>query len=376
MRQTFAIAFYCRDSKADKKGFSHIEVSITLNGKRQFLNLPMKVKPKEFNTNRQPSYIQDYVSAQRVRINEILTELTYARQPLTLANIKQYLQTGGYKSYTVLDLVTDYLKLCSARNVALEHQVKYQRTANYLQQFVAPDSECNLITPEVIAKTEAFIRKTYAPATACGYLTKLKAIIRFGVDNNHIQVNPCQNLKVTKPKGKIDMLSVEDLNNIIAHDFSYCERLERVRDLFVLSCGSGLAYCDLSTITPNDFKVVDGYLTISKERQKTKTGFCSVLLPTAKDVAVKYHYNIKQICLSNQKMNSYLKEIADICKVTSVPSLHFHLGRHRYAQSLLDAGVDINILQAAGGWSSSKIILSHYARVKPTTVVDKISKAL
>lgn len=375
-RATFSFQFYVRESKTNSKGYAHIELGISLNGRRQFINLPMSVTPKEFNSQKRPAYIDDYISGMRVRINEILSQMVLQREPLTLENLKSYIRTGGVKSYTVNDLTTDYMKTCVARDMEPQLVSKYRRTCQYLKDEVGPASETTAITQQAIARIESIIRKNYAPATACGYLTKLKSIIRFGIDNNRLQINPCQNLKIGKPKTKPEILSVTDFNSIKSKDFSFCPRVEKVRDLFLFACGSGLAYIDVSNLQPQDFKEVDGTLCVTKTRHKTGVEFCSVLLPWAAEIARKYDYNLKDVCISNQKLNLYCKEIQAVCGVNSVKSLHFHLARHFYAQTLLDAGVDIHVLQKAGGWSNSKIIFQHYARLKDATVVENIIEKL
>lgn len=373
MRNTFQISFYCRESKADRNGLSHIEIGITLNGKRCFLNLPMKVKPDEFNAKKRPQYIEDYVASMRLRINQILTELACNGEPLTLGTIKEYLRTGGIKSYTVDNLITDFMKMVNAKPIADEHKNKYRTICQLVAKHAK--SEVSSITAEVIGLCENELRSKYSAATACGYLTKLKALIRYAMDNGKLAINPTQNIKIVKPKPVIEQISDSDLKMLITHDFSYCKRLEKVRDAFVFACGSGLAYVDMAALTATNFKMVDGYLCCVGNRHKTGVPYCSVLLDHAKDVAVKYHYNLSPLQLSNQKMNAYLKEISDLCG-TSIP-LHYHLGRHRYAQSLLNNGVKVEVLQRAGGWTSSSIIFRHYGHIQDATVVKEITtKAL
>lgn len=368
MRNTFNVSFYVRESKADRNGLSHIEIGITLNGKRCFLNLPMKVKPDEFNTKKRPQYIEDYVASMRLRINQILTELACNGEPLTLGTIKEYLRTGGVKSYTVDSLVTDFMKMINARPIADEHKHKYRSICRLVAKYA--NSEVSSITSEVITKIENVIRKTYAPATACGYLTKLKALIKYAMDNGKLSVNPCQGLKISKPKPDIKMITDEDLEKLINHTFEN-KSLERVRDAFVFGCGSGLAYVDMAALTPSNFKVIDGYLCIVGKRHKTGMPFCSPLLEYAKDVVVKYNYDLTPLQISNQKINEYLKTVSDICG-TSIP-LHFHLSRHKFAQTLLNKGVKVEVLQRAGGWANSNIIFRHYAKIQDKTIVNEFA---
>ena len=109
------------------------------------------------------------------------------------------------------------------------------------------------------------------------------------------------------------------------------ERLEQVRDVFIFSCFSGLAYVDVANLKEDNIrKSFDGNLWIVTKRQKTNTDECSF-----------YGYSLKMIrkstkgklpdgkvlpIISNQKLNAYLKEIADVCGIKK--NLTFHLARH------------------------------------------------
>lgn len=143
------------------------------------------------------------------------------------------------------------------------------------------------------------------------------------------------------------------------------ERLNNVRDLFVFQCYTGLAFIDMSTLTREDIKVeADGKEWIVKERMKTGVPSFIPLMEVAKEILVKYDYVLP--VLSNQKYNSYLKEIQDICHITK--NLHSHLARHTCGTLLLNAGVDILTVSKILGHSTSKVTESVYVKVLPETI--------
>ena len=111
MRNTTNFKFYARESKKDKDGFAHIELSITINQKRCFINLPYLVEPQKFNSKRRPKEYEDYISLMRTRINEILTEMAEHQEPITSSALREYIRTGGFKSYTVQDMFDDFLAI-------------------------------------------------------------------------------------------------------------------------------------------------------------------------------------------------------------------------------------------------------------------------
>lgn len=126
------------------------------------------------------------------------------------------------------------------------------------------------------------------------------------------------------------------------------DRLNVVRDMFVLCCFTGLAYIDIQTLRPDEiYENEEGDFYIKSKRSKTDTGFTIPLLPTAVAIIEKYKDHPKvanKNCvipvLSNQKSNAYLKEIADRCDIKK--NLTTHLARHTFATTVtLNNGVPI-----------------------------------
>jgi integrase len=101
------------------------------------------------------------------------------------------------------------------------------------------------------------------------------------------------------------------------------ERLKLVKDIFIFSCYTGLAYADVQKLKRSEINIgVDGEKWIFTKRQKTDTSSRIPLLPVALEILE--HYQEHPQCkfqdkvlpvLSNRKMNSYLKEIADACGI-------------------------------------------------------------
>ncbi len=126
-------------------------------------------------------------------------------------------------------------------------------------------------------------------------------------------------------------------------------RLEQVKDIFVFACFTGLAYIDVKNLTEKDIRTsFDGKLWVMKKRQKTNTESNILLLDIPKMIIDKYkdkRSNNKVLPVSsNQRMNSYLKEIADLCGIEK--NLTFHLARHTFATTVtLAKGVPIETVR-------------------------------
>ena len=148
------------------------------------------------------------------------------------------------------------------------------------------------------------------------------------------------------------------------------------KDLFVFSCYTGLAYCDVMSLTKENISIgIDGEYWIMTSRKKTNQPVRVPLLSKALEIIEKYKHHPKAIAtgtafpnLTNQKLNSYLKEIADFCGITK--NLTFHLARHTFATTVtLTNGVPIETVSKMLGHSNIRTT-QVYAKVIEKKVSD------
>ena len=183
--------------------------------------------------------------------------------------------------------------------------------------------------------------------TAMKHIKRLRRMVTLAYRMEWIDRDPFVNFKIKiekKERGfltKTELQAVEDLSSSI-------ERLVVVRDLFVFSCYTGISYSDIIELTSkNIVSGIDDNPWIMATRTKTGTPFKIPLLAKAGYLIDKYSEHIRT-CesdnllpkLSNQKLNSYLKEIADLCGIKK--NLTFHMARHTFATTVtLSNGVPI-----------------------------------
>lgn len=175
--------------------------------------------------------------------------------------------------------------------------------------------------------------------TAVKYMGCLKKIIRIGLSYEWIKKDPFIGYKGKLNEVTRSHLNTEELKRLEETEIPN-ERLAVVRDLFVFSCYTGLAYIDVYQLNRKDIHVgIDGEQWIYKARQKTNVSSKIPLLRAAKDILAKYA-NYPECAVSgkllplrsNQKMNAYLKEISIVCKIDK--HLTFHLARHTFATTV------------------------------------------
>ena len=374
MRTTFNIGFVCRKSKVSKSGKAPVEMSIIINGKRTYLVLPRKEDPEIFQkliSSRRMNPLKEYLEQMYQKVLTAQTELLKEGRVVCALTIKDYLQNGCSSGYTVEELFRDYLKIMAKKcgvSLSCESYRRYELVRDSFFRHFGKDRQVSDITNAVVSDFYAELNKKYESTTAAGMMAKLKAFIRFGIDNDKIKVNPFSGIKITKKTKEVEFLTDSEIRIIKEKDFN--GRLDKIRDLFLFQCYTGLAYTDMAHLSKSDYqKNGSGQVYIKKHRQKTGICFLTVLFDDALRIAEKYGYELP--VLSNQKYNSYLKEIRDLCGITK--PLHTHIGRHTAATYLLNRGLPIETVSKIMGHTNIKQT-QHYAKLLDDSVFREFRK--
>ncbi|HKO81334.1 MAG TPA: site-specific integrase [Chitinophagaceae bacterium] len=206
-------------------------------------------------------------------------------------------------------------------------------------------------------------------------IKNLKKVIRDCVDRDWLDKDPFWRYKVKHVDPKIPHLTVEELKALEEKEITI-KRLAIVRDMFLFSCYTGFAYVDVARLTTSHIKTgIDGRKWLIKNRQKTDISERVPVLPPAQKILDRYEYYSRQTggnkllpVPSNQKVNAYLKELADICGITT--KVTFHIARHTFATTVtLDNGVPIDSVSKMLGHRSIKTT-QIYARVSDKKIGD------
>lgn len=365
--------FYCRPSKQDKKGYSPIEVSIIINGNRTFYALPRKEKPCDFAKaveSKRGNDIKDYLDVMRAVINKAMTAIARDGKSLTTQNLKEYLKSGGIKAYTIEMLFDEHYAIIFPTLTTL-NQLKYTRVRDDFYTQIDRDKDVDTISNAVIQSFSTFLSTHYSASTAAHKMAILKRTIKFALANHKMDIDPFNGVKISCPRGKVEYLTTDEVKVIQKKDL-HCVRLEQVRDLFLFQTGSGLSYSDMVGLTKRDIQQDEDTYYIRKNRHKTDIEYTAILLPIAVDVLRKYDWTLPII--SNQKMNSYLKEIQMLCGLEK--SLHSHLARKTYCTYLLNNGVRMDIVSKCAGHSNTRITATIYAHLQTHTILKEVASAI
>lgn len=376
IRNTANVSFYCRESKKNKDGMAPIELSLIINGKRCFVQLPRKEDPAQFKRAlncKKDNDLKDYLRSIRVRLNEIETAFLRDGQALTAEALREYYKTGGYIVYTVGDLFDDYMCILKKRvgiDLTPKTYRKYEIARDKFYKILPPTKPVSEITQAVILDYQTSMNQYYDYVTTNGYCQKVKTIVQFGIDNGKIKVNPFIGIRLRRNEKSVQFLTEEEVATIRTTDF-HNESLNRARDLFVFQAASGLSYTDMAKIVPSDFQQgPDGQYYIHDKRNKTSIFYTAVILPDGVDILKKYGFRLPII--SNQKVNTYLKVIRDLCGIDK--PIFSHVARHTYATRCLNRGIRLEVVAKLLGHSTTRIT-QHYAKLLHKNILSEVQEA-
>ena len=252
------------------------------------------------------------------------------------------------------------------------------------KEYQLSDIALNNLEVNFISKFDAFLKieKGCAQNSAITRLKNLKKIIRIALENDWIKKDPFAYYRFKLEETDPEFLTMDEIKIILAKEFTI-KRVEQVRDVFVFCIFTGLAFSDVKDLSPEHLvKDNKGELWIRKNRQKTKI-MCNIpVLPVAASILDKYK-DVAECTgkllpvLCNQRMNSYLKEIADLCNIRQ--TLTAHTARHTFATTITLANtVPLQDVSVMLGHASTRMT-QHYARVlhpRLKEAMDNVKNAL
>ena len=375
-RNTANISFYCRESKKNRDGLAPIELSLVINSKRCYVQLPRKEYPEVFKkalVSKRSNDIREYLDGVRLRLGEITTLFLQQGTPLTADALKGYFKTGGFVLYTVGNLFDDYLRILRKRigiDLTAKTYRKYEIARDKFYKILPPTEPVTAITNSVILDYQASMNLYFDYVTTNGYCQKVKTVVQFGIDNDRIKVNPFIGIRLRRGEKNVQFLSEEEVEKIRTTDF-HNESLNRVRDLFIFQAASGLSYTDMAKLVPSDFQVSeDGQYYIHDKRRKTGVYYTAVILEEGVEVLKRYNFQLPM--LGNHKMNVYLKAIRDLCGIDK--PIFSHVARHTYATRCLNRGVRMEVVARLLGHSTTRVT-SHYAKLLQKNILSEVDEA-
>ena len=395
-RTTFCLLFYIRRTKLNRNGEAPIMMRITVNGVRVDASVKKTILPefwsaakgKALEKKREYKELNLYLDSIRLRIMKIQRELEIEEVSVSANSVLDRFQgKDAPVQRTLFEVFREHNDKCvqlSGTDMAPATVQRYETSLKHTRDFVwetyhKKDVLLDEVSRQFIEDYEFWLKteKKCCHNTATKYLKNFKKIIRIALENDWIKKDPFAYYRFKLEETDPEFLTMDEIKIILAKEFTI-KRVEQVRDVFIFCIFTGLAFSDVKDLSPEHLvKDNKGELWIRKNRQKTKI-MCNIpVLPVAASILDKYK-DVAECTgkllpvLCNQRMNSYLKEIADVCGIHK--NLSTHTARHSYATSVcLANGVSMeNVAKMLGHADTS--VTKHYARVLDQNIFKDMQK--
>jgi integrase len=396
-RNTFSVVFFCKKAKVTAKGKAPIYVRITTRGQSTEIYTQCQIEPERWNQKAERSISRDRESTQ---INDILA--TYRANILQAYDqlIKECKEPNCFAiKHRLLDpragskmFLAELGLYCEKRQKEVGVRItqltanKYHRLLRYLREYTLAeyrkdDILLEQVSYEYIDGFNSFLQTAHNCKNngAVNLLCCMKNFILYALRNEWIEKNPFKYYKLKEEHNKAkDHLTKSELDRLLDKPMPNA-RLERIRDVFVFCCLSGLAFTDVDHLRREHIsKDENGVMWIRKPREKTAVLSRIPILPQPLALLEKYENDMELARTgkllpvpSNQKMNSYLKELADICDINK--TLTTHVARHSFACLAVEYGMPIDILAKILGHTNTNMT-RHYAKFSEDNISREMMK--
>lgn len=386
MKHKMSILFYVKSSKASKNGLLPIYQRITINGTRIELSTSKFVEKSKWNTaagkikgnSEEARLINSYLDILNAKAYETEKWMVNNNQEINAQTFKNKFLGVEERQRKLVVIFEDHnkrMKELVGKEFSINTYKKYETALSHTKEFLKYQYNLNDISIKqvdiaFINDFDFYLRNT----KNCNNNSTIKYIRNFGkivkqcYVNGWLEKDPFLNYKGKVKEVERTYLTELEIEAILNKNFKV-NRLELVRDIFLFSCFTGLAYIDVHNLTKSNIIVgIDGEKWIFTHRQKTESASKIPILPVTQMIIDKYenhpqcHNESKLLpILSNQKMNAYLKEIAAICEIEK--ELTFHIARHTFATTVtLTNGVPIESVSKMLGHKNLRTT-QHYAKV-------------
>lgn len=390
---TVKILFVIDKAKSNSKGLAPLRCRITYHGKRKPFATGLYVNPKHWYSylqkakppNDENTIINNELSLIKNKINQAFLLLQVQETEFTVEDIyAQYAGKPITKNIGIVYHYNDFLEKYK-KLIGIEIKQVTWNKFNYILtdlkgfiqwKYKQKDFYLKDLDMEFISEFEYYLKteKKQKQITLNKTLQRFKKVVKTAVEVKIIDSFPFNNHKAKTVKNQIVYLTVEEFDKLERHQFSQ-SRLQQIADMFIFCCCTGLAYNEMNQLQSKHILAgFDGNQWMQMQREKTQKLISIPLLPKALFIIEKYQKDDEVYILpriSNQKFNSYMKEIAEIVGIEK--NLTHHIARKTFATTvLLYNDVPMEIVSELLGHSKITITQEHYGKVVQKKISEHI----
>ena len=372
MKYPTARFVFDRKHTASKTTKGTVQIEILFERKRKWISTGVRLYSDQWNDKTkvkntvQSVDLNERLDAQMQNINEFINNLIKNKEAFSFDKLEHFLKYSQQKESFINFIKRRVSERTDLRKGTLN---THASLINSLEEF-GRIVFFSYITTANIMYYDQFLHKKYTKQTTVhGYHKRLKRYINESIKYELIKENPYNKLKFDRGKSEgIKYLTIEQINQIRSLEIA-SESIDKVRDLFIFQCFTGLSYADLFKF---DFSTVierKNKFFIRDVRVKTQEEYFLMLLKPAMEILRKYDFKLPAI--SNYQYNLRLKIVQELAKIKL--SLHSHMARHSFAVMALNMGVSIENLAKMLGHTDIKTT-QIYAKVLNKSVQEEFEK--
>lgn len=387
------VRFILEKNKTRKSGKAPVYCRLTYSGKRKQFRTGLFIGPEYWVSKQQKAkppnpdniYINTQLSLISQKINEAFLFLQVSNNIFDVEDIYfQYKGENIKTNKTILEVfalhnerMNKLVGIEYANSTYKKFVEAKQHTSNFIwHKYGRNDILLESINTNFLHEFDFYLKTecNHKQITINKSIQRVRKIIKLALAEGYLQKDPFILYKPKRYVTKVVFLTKEELTALENYKFAQ-ERLNQVRDMFVFCCYTGLAYAEMSSISKKHLeKGFDGNTWIRMFRQKTNSIVSVPLLSKAKEILDKYSNDDELLpIITNQKFNSYLKEIAIIVGIDK--RLTHHVARKTFATTvLLFNNVPMEIVSELLGHSKMQITQKHYAKVVQKSVSKEMKK--
>ena len=365
---------------------------LTINGERADASIKRFIEPHAWNSEKGKANekcrggkdLNLYLDAISANILQIQRDFELDKKEVSAQIIlNRYLGKDQSDRHTLMEVFHAHNKKCRALigiNFAPDTVLRYETCLRLTEEFMRntyKKEDCYLdeVTKQFVEEFEFYLKtvRKCCHNTTTKYLANFKKIVRIALANGWMKKDPFAQIRFHLDEVEREFLEKQELKALLSKKISI-PRLAQIRDIFCFCCFTGLAFSDVKQLKSEHLVTdINGMVWIRKTRQKTKN-MCNIpLLDEAQKILDRYRDHpycqtqgvLLPVC-SNQKMNMYLKELADICGIRK--NLSTHCARHTFATLTLASGATIDNVAKMLGHANVNMT-RHYAKVLDSSIM-------
>jgi site-specific recombinase XerD len=386
-KSNFSLVVYISRTKEKKNGEVPVLMKININGERVVMQLQRSIHPNNWDSKRakvigrshEAREFNDYIDSVITRTRQKYSELITMHDTVTPQLLRDaVLGVNTAKARTVIDICEDHIeglrKLIGKENTYATYQ-KYKTAKNHFKKFLQKyyrvnDISIKALEYHMIQQYNMFLKTEMGCSynTATKFLQNLKRITCISIRSGWLIKDPFVGVSLSMKEVDRPYLTMEEIQRLIDYS-SPCDRLNKVRDFFIFSCFTGLAYIDVKKLKKAEVEGNDELGYWIRTRRKKTGGRANIPILDIPMGIINNYCRLDLLLpedpilpiLSNQKMNAYLKELADLCGIHK--QLTYHVARHTFATTVtMMNGVPMETVSKMLGHKNIKST-QHYARI-------------